>query len=122
MRIEDAERILKSKLEEIRIRKKKIEELKRKEKELIKELHELGFPKGSIVLKYVRCGKKGCKRCPHGPYYYLVEYVGRNKRRWVYIGKVVDALEVGKRRRARMIIDELKRIRRTIRMLENIRI
>ncbi|MHC1580029.1 MAG: hypothetical protein ACXQTZ_05235 [Candidatus Alkanophagales archaeon] len=32
---------------------------------------ESGALRGRIEAKYVRCGRVSCKRCPHGPYYYL---------------------------------------------------
>lgn len=37
-------------------------------------------------LEHVRCGKRGCTRCPHGPYWYAYwREAGRLKSR--YIGK-----------------------------------
>lgn len=36
--------------------------------------------------EYVRCGKKSCKCCPHGPYWYSYQHVG-GKMRKRYHGK-----------------------------------
>jgi hypothetical protein len=39
-------------------------------------------------LEYVKCGKQGCKKCPHGPYWYGYHtWLGRTSKR--YIGKVL---------------------------------
>ncbi len=43
---------------------------------------------GSVTLRQetVRCGKKGCTRCPHGPYWYAYwREEGRTRSR--YVGK-----------------------------------
>lgn len=46
----------------------------------------LHFHRSSIRVKYIRCGRRDCGRCPHGPYLYRVwrdghrvrtEYIGR---------------------------------------------
>lgn len=29
------------------------------------------MPGAYVEVKYVRCGRAACKKCPHGPYYYL---------------------------------------------------
>jgi hypothetical protein len=43
--------------------------------------------KKSYQCKYIRCGKTGCKACPHGPYWYA--YWREDKKvRCEYIGKV----------------------------------
>lgn len=34
--------------------------------------------------EYVRCGKKGCKRCPHGPYWYGYWREGKRTRKRYY--------------------------------------
>lgn len=49
-------------------------------------------PQGTLVRKYQKCGKKGCK-CQrgflHGPYWWRVFYDKETrKQRWKYIGKV----------------------------------
>jgi len=36
--------------------------------------------------EYVRCGKRGCKRCPHGPYWYAYWKEGKRLRKR-YCGK-----------------------------------
>jgi hypothetical protein len=44
-------------------------------------------PNVRIRAQYVRCGKEGCTRCPHGPYWYA--YWSENgRRRSRYIGKL----------------------------------
>lgn len=40
----------------------------------------------------VPCGKKGCTKCPHGPYWYAVRWHG-NKRTEIYIGREFKTLE-----------------------------
>ena len=119
MRLEELEVELKRKLEEIERRKRRLKELEEEEKRLIEELSELGLSKGSIVAKYVKCGKEGCKSCPHGPYYYLV-YKEGGKTRWKYLGKVVDAMETEKRKKAKAIIQRLREIQREKRKLEKV--
>ena len=43
-------------------------------------------------LEHVRCGKRGCTRCPHGPYWYAYwREDGRLRSR--YIGKTLPAAE-----------------------------
>lgn len=45
-----------------------------------------GESKVTYRLEHVRCGKRGCTRCPHGPYWYAYwRESGRGKSR--YIGK-----------------------------------
>jgi hypothetical protein len=49
---------------------------------------------GSVTyrLEHVRCGKRGCTRCPHGPYWYAYwREEGRMRSR--YIGKTPPAGE-----------------------------
>lgn len=42
-------------------------------------------------LELINCGKSGCSKCPHGPYWYLYWMVeGRRQRR--YIGKVLKLI------------------------------
>jgi len=43
-------------------------------------------------LTLVPCGKKRCKKCPHGPYWYAVRWHG-NKRTEIYIGKTFKTLD-----------------------------
>lgn len=40
---------------------------------------------GTVRLKYIRCGKKNCTKCPHGLYVYLQYREGR-KVRSKYVG------------------------------------
>lgn len=49
-------------------------------------LHKTGMME-SFRLQYIRCGKRNCGRCPHGPYWYAFwSEGGRTRSR--YIGKV----------------------------------
>ncbi|MEY2567795.1 MAG: hypothetical protein QOE35_2324 [Actinomycetota bacterium] len=50
---------------------------------------ETGEPKVSYRQQHVRCGKAGCTRCPHGPYWYAYWREG-DKVRSRYIGKTLD--------------------------------
>ena len=43
--------------------------------------------RGRVIEKMIRCGRKGCTKCPHGPYKYLVIREG-NKVKTKYLGKV----------------------------------
>lgn len=36
--------------------------------------------------EYVKCGKAGCKKCPHGPYWYAYWHEGKRLRK-KYLGK-----------------------------------
>lgn len=36
--------------------------------------------------EFVKCGRKGCRKCPHGPYWYCYWYEGKRLRK-KYIGK-----------------------------------
>lgn len=44
------------------------------------------LPKVSYRLESVSCGKRGCSRCPHGPYWYAYWWEG-GKVRSRYIGR-----------------------------------
>jgi hypothetical protein len=46
------------------------------------------FRDGAVVFRqmWVRCGKRTCTKCPHGPYWYAA-VVKRGKWREIYIGK-----------------------------------
>ena len=119
MSIEDVEAELRRRIEELKGLKKRLKELEEEERKLLDELSELGLPRRSIVAKYVKCGKEGCRKCPHGPYYYLVWKEG-GKTKWKYIGKVVDAMEAEKRKKAKIIIQKIKEIQRERKMLEKL--
>jgi len=43
-----------------------------------------------FLLMEVPCGKRGCGKCPHGPYWYA-RYWSRGKMRERYIGKHLTA-------------------------------
>jgi hypothetical protein len=43
-------------------------------------------PKASYRQEHVRCGKRGCSRCPHGPYWYAY-YKEDGRTRKQYIGR-----------------------------------
>jgi len=46
-------------------------------------------PKFSLRHQMVRCGKAGCTKCPHGPYWYAYwTEDGRRKSR--YVGRLLD--------------------------------
>lgn len=48
------------------------------------------------LYKHIRCGKKYCRRCPHGPYLYerrLIKVGRARKRREIYVGKVGSEAE-----------------------------
>jgi len=55
------------------------------------------------VLRWVGCGKKGCKKCPHGPYWYC-NFQRSQKKISVYLGSEFKTLaqrnEELKKRRA----------------------
>lgn len=42
----------------------------------------------TFTTRMIPCGKKGCMRCPHGPYWYAVHRVGP-KVKSIYIGRVL---------------------------------
>lgn len=46
-------------------------------------------PKVSMRSQWVRCGKQGCTRCPHGPYWYAY-WTEDGRRRSRYVGKLLD--------------------------------
>lgn len=46
----------------------------------------------SYRLEHVRCGKRGCTRCPHGPYWYAYWREG-GRLRSRYIGKTLPAAQ-----------------------------
>jgi hypothetical protein len=39
-----------------------------------------------IKEEYIKCGKEGCTKCPHGPYYYAYYKKDNNKTRKKYLG------------------------------------
>lgn len=43
--------------------------------------------KETFRCEYVRCGKAGCRRCPHGPYWYAYHREGEKVRKR-YVGRV----------------------------------
>jgi hypothetical protein len=43
----------------------------------------------SLRKQMVRCGKAGCTKCPHGPYWYAYWTEG-GKRRSRYVGRLLD--------------------------------
>lgn len=46
-------------------------------------------PNVSLRKQMVRCGKAGCTKCPHGPYWYAYWTEG-GKRKTRYIGRLLD--------------------------------
>lgn len=59
---------------------------------LLEEEPEEGDRPGAITFRQemVRCGKEGCTRCPHGPYWYAYWREG-GRMRSRYIGKELPA-------------------------------
>lgn len=45
-------------------------------------------PKVSLRKQMVKCGKRGCTRCPHGPYWYAY-WSEDGRRRSRYVGKLL---------------------------------
>jgi len=43
----------------------------------------------SLRSQEVRCGKEGCTKCPHGPYWYAY-WTENGKRRSRYVGRLLD--------------------------------
>lgn len=50
---------------------------------------EGGEPKVSLRHQMVRCGKAGCTKCPHGPYWYAY-WTENGQRRSRYVGRLLD--------------------------------
>ena len=46
-------------------------------------------PEVSMRQQMVRCGKRGCTKCPHGPYWYAY-WTEDGKRRSRYVGRLLD--------------------------------
>ena len=46
-------------------------------------------PRVRLRARLVRCGKAGCTRCPHGPYWYAY-WTEEGRRRSRYVGKLAD--------------------------------
>lgn len=46
-------------------------------------------PRISLRNQMVRCGKPGCTKCPHGPYWYAY-WTEQGKRRSRYVGRLLD--------------------------------
>ncbi len=45
--------------------------------------------KVSLRKQMVRCGKHGCTKCPHGPYWYAY-WTEEGRRRSRYVGRLLD--------------------------------
>jgi hypothetical protein len=54
-----------------------------KDKEIRNVLRALGL---TFIVKYIYCGKKGCRTCPHGPYLYVSQRED-GKVRTKYLGR-----------------------------------
>lgn len=48
-----------------------------------------GEPRVSLRHQMVRCGKQGCTKCPHGPYWYAY-WTEEGRRRSRYVGRLLD--------------------------------
>lgn len=46
-------------------------------------------PEVSLRNQMVRCGKNGCTKCPHGPYWYAY-WTENGRRRSRYVGRLLD--------------------------------
>ncbi len=46
-------------------------------------------PKVSMRKQMVKCGKDGCTKCPHGPYWYAY-WTEDGRRRSRYVGRLLD--------------------------------
>ncbi len=46
-------------------------------------------PKVSMRKQMVKCGKDGCTKCPHGPYWYAY-WTENGRRRSRYVGRLLD--------------------------------
>lgn len=46
-------------------------------------------PQVSMREQMVRCGKPGCTKCPHGPYWYAY-WTEDGRRRSRYVGRLLD--------------------------------
>lgn len=46
-------------------------------------------PEVHLRQQAVRCGKRGCTKCPHGPYWYAY-WTEDGKRRSRYVGRLLD--------------------------------
>lgn len=46
-------------------------------------------PNISLRQQEVRCGKRGCTKCPHGPYWYAY-WTEDGRRRSRYVGRLLD--------------------------------
>lgn len=52
-------------------------------------------PEVKLRQREVRCGKSGCTKCPHGPYWYAYWWED-GKRRSRYLGKLEDIPEMSR--------------------------
>ena len=103
MELEIIETELKEKLKSL----ERLKELEEEEKVILNEISKLGSLEGTIVKRFIRCGKEGCKKCPHGPYYYLVRKVN-GKTKWKYLGTELKA----DLRQARELKEKLRKIQK----------
>ena len=51
-------------------------------------------PSVSLRQQRVRCGKPGCTKCPHGPYWYAY-WTEDGRRRSRYVGRLLDEESLG---------------------------
>lgn len=51
-------------------------------------------PQVSMRQQMVRCGKQGCTKCPHGPYWYAY-WTEEGRRRSRYVGRLLDEGSLG---------------------------
>lgn len=48
----------------------------------VKEVRRIRYENMALRLVWVPCGKLNCKKCPHGPYWYLVTWRGEKAQQW----------------------------------------
>ena len=101
-------------MEELRELHHLVEKLRNRLKVLEKE--KLSLSRKGFIVRYVKCGKKNCRKCTqgegHGPYVYkTVRKEGKVKS--VYLGKLKEDEE-----RDREIMERLKEIEKEIRQTE----
>ena len=51
-------------------------------------------PNVKLRTQMVRCGKQGCTKCPHGPYWYAY-WTEDGRRRTKYVGRLLDEESLG---------------------------
>jgi hypothetical protein len=71
-----------------RVSRKVIDESLSRRKRVVDKIEVHGVTYLSML---VPCGRKWCKKCPHGPYWYAVKW-HKQKRKEIYIGREFKTL------------------------------